>query len=799
MFKNYLKVALRNLKKHKAFAFINITGLAVGMAVCILIMLYVLNELSYDKFHENSHRIYRIGVEGNLNGTFVKLPLSNLGTGPAMFKDFPEVENFCRLLGMDRIPVQYKEKSYFEKRIVFTDEHFFEMFSFLLLQGDPKSVLESTYSLVITRDMAIKYFGNEAPLGKQLRLNNQHDYTITGVMENFPQNSHLKFDMLASFKTKYAINPQIEEWNNFNNMTYFLLKEGVDPAKFAEKFSAFIDRYLATMRQLLGNEFAFFLQPITDIHLRSQMAYDMPDNSDITYIYVFVCIAIFILLLACINFMNLATARYASRSREIGMRKILGAERLNLMKQFLGESIIYSTISMIIALVVVLLVLPWFNALNNTALSLPVKDLPWLIPVFLGLTVVTGLLAGSYPAFMLSAFQPLKIIRGTQKADLGSVRFRQILVIFQFIISIVLICGTLIMMNQLSYMKNKKLGFEKERIVVIPIMDKKLVKNLDGIRSELKSYHNITYVSAASDLPGQDPDYTAYVPEGFTLEQTQLMHHINCDVNFIPALEMEIVTGRNFSEKFITDPEEAVIINQTAARTYGWENPLGKKIGHFIDNSLTNMGYRTVIGVVKDFHVKSLHEKIVPLQLTNEKDYLEEIMVKIKPENIAGTLDFLKDKWQEYDPTRPFDYNFLDQNFDAQYRSDERLNKIISYFTIFAIFVACLGLYGMASFMAEQRFKEIGIRKTLGASVPGIVLLMSREVTRLILIASFIAIPLAYHLLDQWLQNFAYRSSISIVSFISAAIAALFIGYLTIAYQSIRAALTNPVNAIRTE
>jgi putative ABC transport system permease protein len=800
MFKNYLLVTIRNLRKQKTYAFINIIGFAVGMAACILIVLYVLNELSYDKFLKNADRIYRIGVEGNLSGNYVKYPISNLGTGPTMLKDFPEVESFTRFYSMDRVPVKYQDKNFFEERLAYVDPQFFEVFSFPLLQGDSKTALVNAYSIVITRGIAKKYFGNENPLNKQLRLNNNSDYTVTAVIENIPQNSHLKFDFLTSIETYYIINNRkVEEWTNFSNYTYFLLKKDIQVAQLTKKFPGFINQYLATMVNLLGGDLRFFLQPVTDIHLYSNLGYEMPGNSDIAYIYVFSSIAFFILLIACINFMNLATARSTSRAKEIGVRKILGADKRKLIKQFLAESMMYSTISMLLALLLVRLVTPYFSSLSGNDLSFHLKEMPWLIPVFISFTFFTGLLAGIYPALFLSAFEPILVIKKITRAGSSSSRFRKVLVISQFIISINLIIGSSVMFNQLNFMKNKKLGFNKEHVVVIPIMDSSIRSKIESIKNELKSYSSVISISSTSDVPGNNPDYSAFIPEGYTTEQTQLLHRINCDSDFIPTMGMELVSGRNFSQDFSTDAEEATIINETAARTYGWDNPLGKKIGYFTNEEMNKLGYRTVIGLVKDFHVKSLHEKILPLLLTNNQDYLEEIAVRIRPEGLSGTLDFLEKKWKDYDSGRPFDYYFLDQSFDAQYQSDRQLNKIIGYFSLFAIFVACLGLYGMTSFMTEQRFKEIGIRKTLGASIPSIIILLTKEVTKLILLAAIIAIPVSYYFLQRWLEGFAYRTGIGITTYVISTIIVLFIGYTTIAYQSIRAALINPVKAIRIE
>lgn len=800
MFKNYVIVTLRNIKKQKAYAFISIAGFAVGLATCILILLYVIHELSYDKFHANSNRIFRIGVEGNLSGTYVKYPLSNLGTGPTMLKDYPEVESFTRIYSLDRMPVEHNKISFYEERMLYADDSFFEVFSFSLNQGNPKSALVAPYCIVLTQDMARKYFGDEPAMGRQLKLNNRFDYTVTGIMENCPANSHLQFDALCSIETFYVIrNREVEEWTNFNNYTYLLLRKNVDSAEFTGKFTVFIDNYMSIFKKMLGGSIGFFIQPITDIHLHSKLGYDTPGNSDIAYVYIFSAIAFFILLIACINFMNLATARSSGRAKEVGLRKVMGADKRMLIKQFLAESMLYCIVSLAAALGLVKLALPVFSSIAGVELGFHFGEMPWLIPAFIGFTLFAGLLAGSYPAFFLSSFEPVNVMRGSLKAGAANSRFRSVLVVVQFVISITLISGTSVMLSQLRFMKNKHLGFDKEHVVVIPLMDQSIRDKIPAIKTALKSYSTVLNVSAASDLPGSYPDYSIFVPEGYTIEQTQLMHRINCDIDLIATLGMEIKEGRDFSTEFSTDPEDSIIINETAAAKYGWDKPLGKEIGFFEGDKMGKVRPRRVIGIVKDFHVRSLHDKILPLLLTNGKNYLDEIAVRIKPGNTAGTLDQLRSEWKKFDPDRPFDYYFLDSNFNQQYQKDERLNKIIAYFTIFAIVVACLGLYAMASFMAEQRFKEIGIRKTLGASVAGIVVLISKDVTRLILIANLIALPIAYIILHRWLESFAYRTGISVVTFVLSAVTVFVIGYSTIAYQSIKAALLNPVDAIRSE
>ena len=801
MFTSYLKVALRNASRRKGYAFINISGLAIGIACCILILTYIIAELNFDRFHENSNRIYRIGIDANVGGNEIYMPVSNPPTAPAILDNYPEVEAAVRLDPTSRKPVKYENRQFFEEDIFYADPSIFKIFTFPMTQGNPETALERAYTVVITEEIAEKYFGNESPLEQTLLFNNSDEYTITGVVENVPRNSHFTFDFLLSYETKYEMNRErMQEWFNFNEYTYLLLPPDHDPAALEAKFPAMIEKHMGQQLSALGGRIDFFLQPLTDIHLQSNLQGELEGNSDIAYVYTFAAIALFILLIACINFMNLATARSANRAKEVGMRKVMGADRRRLIKQFVGESLIYSFASLLIALAIVHAALPFFGEFAGRELRLDYLKMPWLIPGFILLAAVVGLIAGSYPAFFLSAFQPVNVLKGSLKAGAGSARFRNILVVSQFIISISLIIGTFLIQEQLSYMKNKRLGFQKEQIVTIPLMDENIRNSLEAIKSSLTSHNNVLSVSATSKVPGQQQmDLNAYIPEGYTLEETQLMYRINADADFVPTLGMEISAGRNFSEDFATDPQDAVLINEMAARKFGWEDPIGKTITQPAFSEADEVEVKTVVGVVKDFHFASLHKVIEPMFITNNIYYLNRLCVKISTEDVAGTMTFLAKKWQEIDPNRPFDYAFLDQSFDTHYRAEETLNEIFSYFTVLAIFIACLGLFGMASYSAEQRTREIGIRKVLGATVPGIVYILSREMILLLVFANIIAWPLAYLGLQNWLQNFAYAIDIGFFPFILSAALVFAVGFLTIAYQAIKAALTNPIDAIRYE
>jgi putative ABC transport system permease protein len=799
MFKNYFKSTLRNIKKHKGYASINIVGLAIGMTCCILIVMYITTELNYDRYHENADRIFRLGFDANVGGSQVVSPISNVPSAPVLIQEYPEVVDAVRFRTVSRTSVEYEDKQFYENDILYADNSIFSVFTFQMTRGDPKTALETAYSAVLTETTAQRYFGDEDPIGKTLTLNNESNFVITGVMKDVPPNSHFTFDMLCSYETLYDRNREImEEWFNFMDYTYLLLSEGFDYRELEAKFPALIEKYMESMLKALGGEIEFFLQPLGSIHLHSNLENEMSPNSSITYIYIFGAVALFILCIACINFMNLATARSSTRAKEVGLRKVVGAERRELIRQFLGESLLYSILSLMIALLFSRLALPLVSSLSGQDLSLNFAHVPWLIPGLVGLALFVGLLAGSYPALFLSAFRPSQVLKGNLKAGSAHSRLRSILVVSQFIISICLIIGTGIILSQIKFMKNKSLGFDKENVIVAEIMDRKVRKSLDSIKAEIEKIPGVLSVSSASLVPGQEPSVQPFIPEGFTEKQSQLMEIFWVDQDYVPTLGMEIVKGRNFSLEFGTDPSSAVIINQTAARRYGWENPVGKTI-RAPSGEIMKWDTYTVVGVVKDFHRTSLHSVIAPQVIGNDPRSFDELVIRINPENSDTTLSLLREKWKEIDPQRPFDFFFLDNLLDSQYGTEERLSDILSAFSVFAIFIACLGLFGMASFAAEQRTKEIGIRKVLGASVPGVVALLSRDFLKLIAVANLIAWPLAYFGMNRWLQNFAYKTGIDVWIFIFTGLIAIGIALATVSYQSIKAALLNPVDAIKYE
>ncbi|MBN1224221.1 MAG: ABC transporter permease [Candidatus Aminicenantes bacterium] len=799
MFKNYLKSAIRNVQRHRGYAFINITGLAIGMACCILITAYILRDISYDRFHEKADRIYRVVVDANVGGMTAKIAVSNTPLAPVLKKDYPEVLDVVRIDTLPRVLVKYQDRQFYEDKIVFADASIFDVFSFPIIKGDTDSALSAAHTVVLTEDTAKKYFGNEDPVGKILNFYDQYNFSVTGVVKNVPRNSHFSFDFLCSFESLYARDRnEMEVWLNFNKYTYVLLQNGFDYRILEQKLPALVDRYMGSDLKAIGGEIRYFLQPLRSIHLHSHLENEISGNSNILYIYIFSGIAFFIILIACINFMNLATARSAMRAREVGMRKVIGAARKDLVKQFLGESIFYSAVALIIALILVQIALPLFSALSGLELRMNYGELPWLIPGLLGLTLLVGVAAGSYPALFLSSFQPAAVLKNAHKTGTGNFRMRSILVISQFVISVTLIIGTLIIINQLKFMKNKDLGFDKNNLLTVRIMDRKIRQSLDYVKTELQKLPGVASVSVSSSVPGEGVDVMPIVPEGFTEDQALLAERINVDQDVMASWGMEIVKGRNFSKDFASDPQEAVIINETAAKRFGWDDPVGKTVQAAGDTPM-QWEKKTVIGVVKDFHTDSLHKAIMPLYLTNIPDYLDTLSIKLDSADTAQVLETIKDKWNAIDPGRPLDYSFLDQTFGSKYKVEERLSDIFASFTLMAIFIACLGLFGVASFVSEQRTKEVGIRKVLGASIPGIVALLSKNFIKLVLIANLIAWPIAYFAMTRWLEKFAYRASMNPWIFFLSGIATLFIAIITVSYQSIKASISDPVKAIKYE
>ncbi len=804
MFKNYVKVALRNLWRNKSFTSINILGLSIGISVCFIIMLFVQDELSYDRFNEKADRIVRVVFQASINGG--KINESNVmpPLAQACRNDYPEVEEATRLRQYGASKVTYKEKTFKDDAFVLVDPNFFQVFTIPFIKGDSRTALLQPHTVVITRDVAVKYFGNEEPIGKTLNFNTSNElYTVTGVIDKIPANSHFHFDMFGSM-TGWA-EAKVNSWMQSNFFTYLLLKDGYDYKKLEAKLPGMVEKYmgpqiLSEMGMSLsqfrtkGNQLGFALQPLTSIHLHSNTNSELEAGGDIKYVYIFGAIAIFMLLIACINFINLSTASASKRAKEVGVRKVIGSGKFDLIKQFLLESVLLTFFALLVSFVLVQLALPVFNDLSGKNLTLGNDIRPFAVFVLLGLLV--GILAGIYPAFYLSSFKPIAVLKGRIGGGAKSFSLRSGLVVFQFFISVSLIVSTIVVYEQMKFIQNKKLGYDKEQLLVLP-NSYALGKNEAFFKEQLLKDPRVVNATISSYKPAgptNNNNALAY-PEG---KDNQIMKTLeyHVDEQYIPTLGMQMAAGRNFSKEYTTD-STAMVINETAAKAFGWAgNAVGQRIIRQNSDRGRDVAY-TVIGVVKDFNFKSLHEPVTPLLMVLNPEW--GLIVKIKTADIAGLLSSMKQQWDKFSTEEPFTYTFMDELYNKTYSAEEKTGRILNIFAVLTILVACLGLFGLATYTAEQRTKEIGIRKVLGASVTQVTNMLSKDFIKLVFIACIVAFPLSYWAMYKWLQDFAYRINISWWVFVLAGVAALLIAVLTVSFQAIKAAIANPVKSLRTE
>jgi len=807
MLRNYFKIAFRNLIKHKAYSAINISGLAIGIACCMIILLYIRNELSYDKFHKNAGQIFRITAKIEFENRIYETTQSPAPMAPALVRDFPEVLNAVRIyrISWHRNFLRYKDKLFYEDRFFYADPSFFEIFSFPLIQGNPETALKEQSSLVITEKAARKYFGDDDPLEKILTLNNSEDYKVTGVLRNIPQNSHFKFEFLAS------LSPEIVNaswsWQANNYKTYILLRKDSSSQELEKKLPSFGEKYLAGEIESLDPEyqkeikrikpvFTYYLQPLTGIHFHSHLLDEFEANSDITNIYIFSFLAFLILLIACVNFMNLSTARSTMRAKEVGLRKVIGARRSQLIKQFLGESFIVTTLAALISVVLLEVFLPYFNNIAGTQIKFSFIHNPSALFMILGIVLSVGLISGSYPAFFISSFIPIKVLKGTLATGRNGFLFRSLFVVFQFAVSIGMIFGFLIVKEQLNFIRNRKLGFNRDNMVVVSLPDGVSRQKYEIIKIEFLKNPQVIHTAASSYVPGGERiSDNPFIPEGFRRDQALGCQTLKVDHDFIETYGIELAEGRDFSKNIISDKTEAFVVNEAFVRRLGWKTAVGKRIEW--DYSVNRKGM--IVGVIRDFHFMSLHQKIEPLVLHIYEREFNYLSVLVRTQNISETINLLRNAWSKVRPNIPFEYYFLDDNFNSLYKSEQKLSQIFNYFSLFAIFVACLGLFGLASFHTERRTKEIGIRKVLGASVTNITVMLSKEFTKWVLVANIIAWPVAYYAMSRWLQSFAYRISIGPGIFVFSAAVALLIAMLTVSSQAIKAAIANPAKALRYE
>lgn len=810
MIKTYLKTTFRHLAKNKIYSLINILGLSIGISCTILILLWVQDELNYDRFHKNSNTLYRIiHYKGNFNEKAAGTPAP---LGPAMKNELPEVVAMTRIAATDpRMVIKYGDKKFYETRVVFADPELFDMFSYPFLQGNRAAVFSDPANIILTKAMAEKYFGNENPLGKTLSIEDKGDVVVSGVIKTIPHNSHIQFDFLLPFQRIITDQYLNIGWGDFNFNTYVQLKGTATPSDLNQKVTDLAKAH--DCPQILQLKRKFALQPLKEVHLDADTQIAgievMAELGDKTNVYVFLLIAFLILFIACINFVNLSTARSSKRKMEVGMRKVMGANRMQLIQQFLSESLAMAMISFVIATCFIWLLFPLFNTLTGKHLSFSIANSHYLLEV-LGLSVLTGLLAGLYPAFYLSSFNPMAIFKkqtwlsaGGGKNRPGQTshsRYRKIMVVGQFSISIALIIGSLLIHEQLQFVRNRNLGFDKENIVLVPIREN-FRTQYEFMKFKLLQVPSITGVTAQEWLQLRGVHNTHGLAfdwgENGGKDHSLPISHTRVDYDFIPIMGIVMAEGRNFSKDFPSDAQDAFILNEEAVSVMGMKAPIGQKFRLF-----GKVG--KIVGVMKNTNFSSLHHKTEPqvyhvLTDATGSQAFGSLFVKISGSQIKESLGSLERIWKSENPNSPFEFQFLDDAINAQYKSDQRVGKTFNYFTILAIFISCLGLFGLSSFMTEQRTKEIGIRKVLGASSPGIVALLSKEFIKWVGMANILTWPIAYFLMNRWLLDFAYRIEITIWPFIFSGLFAIAIALLTVGYQAIKAANANPVISLKYE
>jgi putative ABC transport system permease protein len=810
MFKNYILIAIRNLWKRKLFSLINVAGLSVGIACFFLIAANLMDEFSYDNFHENTGNLYRVALKRIYPDNEVYYAVIPFSIGEAMLNDFPEVEDMIRVLKMrQEVVLRYEDKSYEEDKIFFVEPKFFELFNVPLLEGNPAKVFTTPNSLVITRDTALKYFGDEEALGKNISTP-QGEFMVSGVCENVPKNSHMEFDFAGSLNL-LGLNRQ-PNYISFSVYTYIVLRDGTDPRSIEAKMPALVELYAAGPIQArsgisykeyiaAGNGYDYFLQPIRDIHLHSNLTNEIKPNGNITYVYILIAIALFLIVIACINFMNLATAISVTRAREVGIRKIVGSTRGSIIRQFLMESMVLSFISLVIAGFLIQLVLPLFNTLARKQLEISFISHPFNLVWLLLVGLVVGILAGSYPAFVLSSFHPVTVLKGRFSTSRQGILLRNVLVIFQFAISIVLISMTLLISRQMNFMLNMDLGYNKENLVVVE-RAYSLGPRGEAFKQELRGIPGVIDV-AGSDTTISGGFYYGVMFQKEKDPEIKTTRAMTVDKDFIKTLGLEITDGRGFAKEF--NDSLSVIINQKTIEEFRWDDPVGMKIKRLGDPGEPTGNY-TVIGVVKDFHYNSMHEDIdsfvlftIPEGLPQQQRVYPLMNVRIRSDNTAATLVSIEDTWNKLTPEQPFSYYFMDDMLDGLYQNERTSGQIFGIFSILAVVIACIGLFGLSTYMAEQRTKEVGIRKVLGSTASKIVVLMSKDFAKLVAVAFLIAVPVAYLMMIKWLQSFSFPTSIPLWIFLIAGVVAIVVAQFTVSFQALRAANTNPADSLRFE
>jgi putative ABC transport system permease protein len=800
MWKHYVQLTLRQFARYKAASFINISGLAVGLTACLLIFLYVRNELSYDRHNPNADRIYRINADMTLSGKTERLARSSYNLAPVLKSSYPEVEEVVRVAPAGKQTLWRDEQVYQLEKVFFADAGFFNVFNYDFVEGNPAKALQNPFSIALTDESARLIFGTDRGVtGKSLRFA-QNTYTVTAVFQGRTNQSHLPVNALLSMNSRpKALTDQLEaDWFYMVQSNYVLLREAAHGKTLQAKLDGLKKQHVTPWlkSEAIEGDLRFIPQPLTDIHLSNEFLYDSASElGNASYLYIFSVVAVLILLIGCINYINLATAQATRRAKEVGIRKSIGGSRGQLFRQFMGESVAVCLLAVGLAVLLTAVLLKPFNMLTGKSFGLDVARDAAFLGFLLLVIVGVSLTAGAYPALVISRFNPVLVLKGDKMPQGGGSLLRQVLVVTQFCISVVLIVGTLLVYSQMQYMRNRSLGFNKEQVLVVkvPVADSTVTGRLQQIRDELLANPRVAGVAGSNVLPGEGTGNLLFYlsQNGKTVQLGR--NFLLVDEHFLDLMQIPVVQGRNFSRVFPTDKKEAFILNQAAARSFGWENPLGEKL-------MNGLGYDgKVVGVIRDFNYQSLHNPIEPLILMLHQGTPQNLLIRIRPENIAETIRFVEKKWKQISTRYPMEYVFLDDSFNRNYVAEEKMLTVFTYFSALTILIACLGLFGLATFTAEQRTKEIGIRKVMGASVGSIVLLLSGDFLKLVALAFVIAVPVAWYAMDRWLQDFAYRVNIGWWVFVLAGTLALLVALLTVSFQSIKAALANPVKSLRNE
>lgn len=806
MIKTYILTAWRNIAKNKLYSFINIFGLTIGLVCAILIMLYVQNETSYDKHYSNHERIYRVESDFTITNKHDRFAIAAFPVAPTLIDEYPQIEQYTRVNEVGEVLVRYEEKEYYEDRIFFADSTYFDVFGHNFIKGDPETALDEKFSTVLTESLAKKYFGNENPIGKVMVTGSGRKYKVTGVIEDLKPSTHLKFDGLISMITmsEFVGDQQYRsrEPNNFWNIgtfTYILLKENANIESLQSNLEPFYEKYTKPLGDQINASFEMEFSPLAEIHLNSDLDGDEPLGNK-AYIYIFSAVALFMLILACINYMNLATARAERRSREVGIRKVSGAYKTQLIWQFVSESLLLAILALILAIFAVYFLLPVFNDLADKAFSITDILDPTIIAGLVISIVFVGLLSGSYPAFYLSSFNPIKVLKGVNVSGKNSAIFRKVLVVFQFFVAAFMIIATAVVSSQLNYFKNKDLGFHKENILILQMRDSVLRNQYESFKAELTQNPRIEGVATSSSVPGEMGGIVVHRVE----QEGQLKEHAFyfslVDYDYLDMMGFKLEKGRMYNKEMKTDETQAFIINQTLANDMGWgEDALGKRIQFGIDLDGTANRDGKVIGVLKDFHYTSLHNPVIPRIIHIATDPMPNVYIKLSGDNVNSTIDFIKETYTKFDHKNPFDYIFLEDKINEQYRTEQKMASIFKYFALLTLLIACLGLFGLSSYIASQRTKELGIRKVMGASIPNLIYILTKDFVILVFISNILAIVLSFLAMKEWLKNFAYATQISWIYFAASVLITIAIAMLITSSKALSAASTNPVNTLKYE